>query len=84
MVVGFAEIVLSLFTGSLISIILGVLAVVSGFRVLTRYYPRLDKAPHENAIWLIIFGVLSWSAFGGFLIFIAGLLLLIEKERENA
>ena len=83
-IVGFVEIVFSVFTWNFISAALGVLAVVAGFLVYTRYYPLLDKAPSGTAIWLIIFGILSWSAIGGILIFIAGLFLLIEKEGEKA
>jgi hypothetical protein len=83
-IVGFVEIVFAFFSWSAITIVLAVLAIVSGFLVFTRYYPLLDKEPRETAIWLIIFGILSWSAIGGILIFIAGLLLIIEKESEKA
>lgn len=83
-VVGFVEIVFSIFSWSFITIVLAILAIISGFLVFSRYYPLLDKASRDTAIWLIIFGILSWSAIGGILIFIAGLLLIIEKEGEKA
>lgn len=83
-VVGFVEIVFSIFSWDFIRIVLAIIAIISGFLVFSRYYPLLDKAPRDTAIWLLIFGILSWSAIGGILIFIAGLLLIIEKEGEKA
>ncbi len=83
-VVGFVEIVFSIFSWAFITIVLAIIAIISGFLVFSRYYPLLDKAPRDTAIWLLIFGILSWSAIGGILIFIAGLLLIIEKEGEKA
>lgn len=79
-IVGFVEIVFAIFSWSFITIILAIIAIVSGFLVFTRYYPLIDKAPRDTAIWLIIFGILSGSAIGGILILIAGLLIVLEKE----
>ena len=79
-IVGFVEIVFAIFSWSFITIILAIIAIISGFLVFSRYYPLIDKAPRDTAIWLIIFGILSWSAIGGILIFIAGLLIILEKE----
>ncbi|MFX1300056.1 MAG: hypothetical protein ACFFAL_00715 [Promethearchaeota archaeon] len=79
-IVGFVEIVFAIFSLSFITIILAIIAIVSGFLVFSRYYPLIDKAPRDTAIWLIIFGILSGSAIGGILILIAGLLIVLEKE----
>ncbi len=83
-IVGFVEIVFAIFSWNFISIALAIIAIISGFLVFSRYYPLLDEVTRDTAIWLIIFGILSWSAIGGILIFIAGLLLIIEKEGEKA
>lgn len=83
-IIGFVSLVLSIFSWSFITIALDIIAIISGFLVLRRYYPLLESAPRDTAIWLIVFGILSWVAIGGILIFIAGLLIIIEKEGEKA
>jgi hypothetical protein len=83
-VIGFVSLVFSIFSWSFITVALDIIAIISGFLVFTRYYRLLDSEPHDTAIWLIVFGILSWVAIGGILIFIAGLLLIIEKDGEKA
>jgi hypothetical protein len=83
-IVGFVGLGFSILTLSFISVVLYIIAVIAGFLILRRYYPLVEKTPREIAVWLIVFGILSWAAIGGILVFIAGLLVLIEKEGEAA
>lgn len=61
-------------------IVFDIIAIISGFIVWRKYYPLLDQDPKAIALWLLIFGILSWVAIGGILIFIAALLIYFEKE----
>jgi hypothetical protein len=68
----------------IVYIVVDVIAIICAFIVWRTYYPMLDTNPQATAIPLIILGILSWAAFGGLLIFIAGILVFVEKEGEKA
>jgi hypothetical protein len=61
-------------------IVFDVIAIICGFLVWRMYYPKLDEDPRSIAIILLILGILSWIAIGGILIFIAAILIFVEKE----
>jgi hypothetical protein len=65
----------------LVSIVLDIIALICAFIVWRKYVPMLDTAYTATAIPLIILGILSWVAVGGFLIFIAGILVFLDKEK---
>ncbi len=68
----------------LVSIIFDVIAFICAFIVWRKYVPMLDVNYHATAIPMIILGILSWAAVGGFLIFIAGILVILDKENVKA
>jgi len=69
------------------SIGLGILSVICSFLVYTVYYPKLDKDPKGNAIYLIIFGILmmigAWG-IGGLLVLIGAILIFVEQQEGSA
>lgn len=66
--------------GSLATIVFEIIAIICAFIVWRKYVPMLDVNYNATAIPLIILGILSWAAVGGFLIFIAGILVFLDKE----
>ncbi|MFX1566238.1 MAG: hypothetical protein ACFFCH_09625 [Promethearchaeota archaeon] len=70
--------------GSMVSIVLDVIALICAFLVWRKYVPMLETNYAATAIPLIILGILSWVAFGGLLIFIAGILVFLDKENVKA
>ncbi|MFX1318414.1 MAG: hypothetical protein ACFE9D_11770 [Promethearchaeota archaeon] len=67
-----------------IYIILDIIALICAFLVWRRYVPMLETDYHATWIPLIILGILSWAAVGGILIFIAGILVVLDKENVKA
>jgi hypothetical protein len=67
-----------------VSIIFEVIAFICALIVWRKYVPMLDVSYHATAIPLIILGILCWAAVGGFLIFIAGILVFLDKEGVKA
>lgn len=65
-------------------IVVYVIAIICAFIVWRTYYPMLETNYQATAIPLIVLGILSLAAFGGLLIFIAGILVFIEKEGEKS
>ncbi|MFX0169588.1 MAG: hypothetical protein ACFE89_09585 [Candidatus Hodarchaeota archaeon] len=63
-------------------IVFSIIAIICGFLVWRRYFPMLDEDPKGIAIYLVILGILSWVAIGGILIFIAGIIIFLEKEAK--
>ena len=63
-------------------IVFDVIAIICGFIVWRIYFPRLDEDPKAIAIILLILGILSWIAIGGILIFIAAIIIFVEKEAK--
>ncbi len=70
--------------GWLVNIVLDVIALICAFLVWRKYVPMLETNYAATAIPLIILGILSWVAFGGLLIFIAGILVFLDKENVKA
>ena len=68
----------------IVYIVVDVIAIICAFIVWRTYYPMLETNYKATAIPLIVLGILSWAAFGGLLIFIAGILVFVEKEGEKA
>ena len=68
----------------LINIALDVVALIAAFLVWRKYVPMLETNYHATWIPLVILGILSWVAFGGLLIFIAGILVVLDKEDVKA
>ncbi len=68
----------------IVYIVVDVIAIICAFIVWRTYYPMLETNYKATAIPLIVLGILSWAAFGGLLIFIAGILVFVEKEGETA
>jgi hypothetical protein len=64
----------------LATIVFDVIALICAFIVWRKYVPMLAVNYNATAIPLIILGILSWAAVGGFLIFIAGILVFLDKE----
>ncbi|TRO56296.1 hypothetical protein E2P64_06115 [Candidatus Bathyarchaeota archaeon] len=69
---------------AMLYIALDIVALIAAFLVWRRYVPMLETAYHATWIPLIILGILSWAAVGGILIFIAGILVVLDKENVKA
>ncbi len=59
-----------------------VIAIICAFITWRIYFPRMETDYKATGIPLIILGILSWAAVGGFLIFIAGILVMVATEEE--
>lgn len=57
-----------------------VVGIVCAFIAWRIYLPRMETDYKATGIPLIILGIIAWGAVGGFLIFIAGILVLVDKE----
>ncbi len=68
----------------IVYIVVDVIAIICAFIVWRTYYPMLETNYQATAIPLIVLGILSWAAIGGILIFIAGILVFVEKEGEKS
>lgn len=66
--------------GWLGTLVFDVIAVICAFIVWRIYFPRMETDYRSTGIPLIILGILSWVALGGLLIFIAGILVMVDKE----
>ncbi len=64
----------------MLNIVLEIIALIAAFLVWRKYVPMLEANYQATWIPLIILGILSWAAIGGILIFIAGILVVLDKE----
>jgi hypothetical protein len=69
---------------AMIYIALDIVALIAALLVWRRYVPMLETNYQATWIPLIILGILSWIAFGGILIFIAGILVVLDREKVEA
>ncbi len=60
-----------------------IIGIVCAFIAWRIYLPRLDTDYKATGIPLIILGIISWGAIGGFLIFIAGILVLVDSQETT-
>lgn len=65
---------------------LGLVAAILGFIILAKYLSQIDSDPSTTALYLIIFGVIAALGSllaGGALVFVAGILLVVEQTRPS-
>lgn len=70
--------------GWIATVAFDIIAIICAFITWRFYYPQLKTNYKATGIPLIILGILSWAAVGGFLIFIAGILVMVDQEEAKA
>ena len=71
---------------NLVAFSFGLVAAILGFIILGKYLAEIDSDPKTAAVNLIIFGVIAALGsyiVGGLLVFVAGLLLVLEHNKAT-
>lgn len=72
--------------GDIMGFSLGLVAIILGFIILVTHMSLIESDPNKAALYFIILGVvaaLGSYLVGGALVFVAGILLVVEQNRPT-